>query len=73
MKIDEARHDQPPGGVNRPQPALDRDLSVNGLDDAPADPDIAPAPQGLAGIDEVASLDDEIEFVGRAHRRMGRP
>ena len=41
------------------------------LDHAPADADVALAPQRLARIEHVAALDDEVELVVRPHRGMG--
>ena len=49
-----------------------RNLVLDGLDHAPANADVALAPQRLAGIEHIAALDHEVELVVRAHCGTGR-
>ena len=75
VQVDQARRHQLAGGVDGLGRARRRNVVFDRLDHAPADADVAFAPQRLAGIEHVAALDDEIELVVRPHRglRAGRP
>ncbi|MGY4215120.1 hypothetical protein ACVMFB_001619 [Bradyrhizobium sp. USDA 4522] len=73
VQIDQTRHHELARRVNGPGGASSRDLVFDRLDDAPADADVALAAQRLAGIDDIAVLDHEVELVVRPHRRSGRP
>ena len=71
MQVDQAGRHQFARRIDGLQRALGRNLRLDRLDHAPADADVALAPQRLAGIEHVAALDHEIEFVRGTHRRLG--
>src|SRR5262249_61482710 len=48
-----------------------RDIGLERLDQAIADADIAPAAQGLGGIEHLGAFDHEIELVVRSHGGAG--
>jgi hypothetical protein len=71
MQVDQAGHDQFARGVDGLQRAGIRNFRLDRFHHAPADADVALAPQRLAGIEHVAALDHQIELVGRAHGCVG--
>ncbi len=72
VQIDQARRYKLARGVDGLGGTGGRNLVLDGLDHAPANADVALAPERLAGIQHVAALDHEIELVVRPHRGVGR-
>ena len=68
VQVDEAGRHQLAAGVDDAQRPRRRDIGLDGLDEAVADADVAPAAQRLARVEHVAALDEEIELVVRPHR-----
>src|SRR6185369_13512325 len=71
VQVDQARYDELARGVHHAVGARGRDVGFERLDHAVAHADVAPGAQVLAGVEHFAALDDEVEFVVRAHRRAG--
>ena len=67
MQVDEAGRHQFAGGVEHAQRARLGDVGFHRLDHAVADADVAFAAQRLAGVEHIAALDQEVEFVVRPH------
>ena len=71
VQIDQTRRHQPAGGAQHAFRPGGGDVGLDRLDEAEADADVASAAEVLARIDDLAALDNEIEFVVRTHRRVG--
>ena len=72
VQVDQARRHEFARGVDGLGRARRWNVGLDRLDHAPANTDVAFSPQGLAGVEHVSALDDEIELVVRSHRRVGR-
>jgi hypothetical protein len=70
VQVDQARRHQLAGGIDDAQCTRIRDICLHRLDRTKSDSDIAAATQRLAGIEHIATLDKQIEFVIRPHRGM---
>ena len=71
MQIDQAGRHQLARGIDGLGGTGGRNIVLDRLDHAPADADVALAPERLAGIQHVAALDHEVELVVRPHRGIG--
>jgi hypothetical protein len=69
MQIDEAGCYQPARSVDKLQRLLGGNIGLDGLDDPVANPDIAHGAQPLARVEDLATLDQQVELVVGAHRR----
>ena len=67
VQVDQPGRDQLAGSVDALCRAGRRDFVLDRLDHAPADADVALAPQRLAGVENVTAFDHEIEFVVGTH------
>ena len=71
VQVDQAGRHQLARGVDGLGGTGGRNIVLDRLDHAPANADVALAPQRLAGIEHVAALDHEVELVVRPHRGVG--
>jgi len=71
MEVDEPGRDQFAGGVQHLLRARGRNVRLDRLDHAEADADVAPSPQALTWVEDVASFDHQIELVVRPHGGAG--
>jgi len=71
MQVDQPWRHQLPRRIDGLQRASWGNLRLDRLNHAPADADVTFATQRLARIKHVAPFDHEVEFIGRAHRRVG--
>ena len=70
VQIDEAGRHQPPGGVDDSERPLGGNIGLHDLDQAVANADVTHTAQALAGVEDVATLDQQVELVVGAHRRV---
>jgi len=73
VKIDQARCHQLARGIDGLERARRRDFRLDRFHYTPANADVAFPPQRLTGIEHIAALDYEVEFVGRAHGCVDPP
>jgi hypothetical protein len=67
VEVDEPRRHELAAGVEHALRALRRDICFERLDHTEADTNVTPSAQALAGIEDVATLDDKIELVIWTH------
>src|SRR5262249_49943374 len=72
VEVDEAGHDELPGGVERLRAARCGDLRLDGGNQGIANADVASPFEVLAGIQHLAAAHDKVEGIVRSERRGAR-
>lgn len=72
VQVDQPRHHQPAGRINRVRSALRSDGLLNPFHQAEMDCDIALAPQWARRIEDVPTLYNQIIFLGWQHSGAAR-
>ena len=71
MQVDQPWRDQLAASIHHPMGSVGRDAGLNGLDQTVAHADVTLAGQALARVQHVGVAQQQVEFVGRAHGRLG--
>jgi hypothetical protein len=71
MQVDQARRHQLSGSIEHAQRARLGDVGFHGFNQPEADTDVALGAQRLAGVEYIAALDQQVEFVIRPHGSTG--
>jgi hypothetical protein len=67
VEVDEPRRDQLTSGIEHLPRACNRNIRFESLDHPKADADVAFSAQALAGVEHIAALDHQVEFIIGPH------